>query len=274
MPQKPIALLGLPQDNNSSFMRGPALAPNRIRQAFVSESANLFSELGIELTQPDKWIDAKDVPLDGVEGKGAFDLIHQSVLSLLKEGHPIVSLGGDHSVSYPAITAHTQMHNELNVLHIDAHPDLYDNMQNNPLSHASPFSRLMESGKIARLVQVGIRTLNTHQKSQAEKFGVEIHQMRDMSGVRGIRFDGPVYLSVDLDAMDPAFVPGVSHHEPGGMSVREVLDIVQSFSGRLIGADVVELNPDRDFHDMTAMVAAKITKEIMARILIDGRTTS
>ena len=265
----PLALLGLPQDNNSSFLAGPARAPQCIRQAFLCESANLFSELGFDLTPSGVWIDAGDVALDGKAGQDAFELIHDRVSALLRRGHQLISLGGDHSVSYPAILAHAEVHDGLNILHLDAHPDLYDELDGNRFSHASPFARLMESGKIGRLVQVGIRTLNPHQREQAARFGVEIHEMRDLSGVAAITFEGPVYLSVDLDAMDPAFVPGISHHEPGGLSVREVLNIIHHFKGRLIGADVVELNPDRDLHDMTAMVAAKIVKELMGRLLRD-----
>ena len=81
--------------------------------------------------------------------------------------------------------------------------------------------------------------------------------------------DGPVYLSIDLDVLDPAFAPGVSHHEPGGMSVRDVLHIIQNFGGQLIGGDLVELNPERDLNGVTAMVAAKILREMMARCLAD-----
>ncbi|MEM9357761.1 MAG: agmatinase [Pseudomonadota bacterium] len=265
----PLAVLGLPQDNNSSFLIGPALAPARIRQAFFSPSANLFSELGFELTSPEVWIDAGDVDLDGMSGEDAFAAIHDRVAGLLSGGHRVISLGGDHSVSFPAIHAHASAIQKLSVLHIDAHPDLYEDMDGNRYSHASPFARLMENGTINRLVQVGIRTLTAHQREQAQKYNVEIHEMRDLSRVSDIAFDGAVYLSLDLDAMDPAFVPGVSHHEPGGLSVRDVLNIVHSFNGQLIGADLVELNPHRDLHDMTAMVAAKILKEMMGRILQD-----
>ncbi|MEM6495510.1 MAG: agmatinase [Pseudomonadota bacterium] len=269
MTDKPLAVLGLPQDNNSSFLIGPALAPARIRQAFFSPSANLFSELGFELTSPEVWINAGDVDLDGMSGEDAFTAIHDRVAGLLSGGHRVISLGGDHSVSFPVIHAHASAIQKLNVLHIDAHPDLYEDMDGNRYSHASPFARLMENGTINRLVQVGIRTLTAHQREQAQKYNVEIHEMRDLSRVSDIVFDGAVYLSLDLDAMDPAFVPGVSHHEPGGLSVRDVLNIVHSFNGQLIGADLVEFNPHRDLHDMTAMVAAKILKEMMGRILQD-----
>ena len=91
--------------------------------------------------------------------------------------------------------------------------------------------------------------------------------MRHGLKIGKLRFDGPVYLTLDLDALDPAFAPGVSHHEPGGLSTREVLTIIQEFSGRLVGADLVELNPDRDINGVSAMVAAKLAKEIMARLI-------
>jgi agmatinase len=264
-----IKLLGLPQDNNSTYLAGPEWAPNRIREGFHCESANPWTETGYDLSDNTLWQDAGDLPLQGKSGQEAHDMIHSAVSDLIAQGHRVLSLGGDHSVAFPVIAAHAQAYPGLNVLHIDAHPDLYDNMQNNPFSHASPFARLMETGAVKRLVQVGIRTLNGHQRAQAEKFGVEIHEMRDLSRVDQIIFDGPVYLSFDLDALDPAFAPGVSHYEPGGLSTRQVLDIVHHFKGKLVGADVVELNPHRDPGNITAMVAAKITKELMGRLIAD-----
>lgn len=261
-----IQLLGLPQDNNSSFMPGPSLAPKRIREALHSDSANMFTESGLDLGSPGIWEDAGDVPLTGLSGKTAHGKIYKRIVDLLASGHRILSLGGDHSISWPVIAAHATSHQGLNILHIDAHPDLYDNMLDNPYSHASPFARLMEIGKINRLVQVGIRTLNMHQREQAKRFDVEIHEMLDLSGVEAISFDGPVYCSIDMDALDPAFAPGVSHFEPGGLSTREVLRLIQSFKGQLIGADVVELNPHRDPYGMTAMVAAKLVKELISRL--------
>lgn len=268
-PDTPIQLLGLPQDNNSSYLTGPRLAPDRIREAFFSDSANSWTETGIDLSDETTWHDAGNLDLEGLNGEAAFQLIRSSIAALLEEGHQVLSLGGDHSVAYPAILAHAEAHQGLNILHIDAHPDLYDNMLDNPFSHASPFARLMESGQIARLVQVGIRTLNGHQREQAERFGVEIYEMRDLSKVDQITFDGPTYLSLDLDALDPAFAPGVSHYEPGGLSARAVLDIIQNVKGRFVGADLVELNPHRDPTNITAMVAAKLSKEIIGRMLLD-----
>lgn len=267
-----LALLGLPQDDNSTFLHGPRLAPPLIRKALFSPSANMFAETGTDLGADGLWQDAGDLPLSGLTRQDAHDVIQDGVAAILARGQAVISLGGDHSVSWPAVRAHAAQHPALTILHLDAHPDLYDNMEDNPFSHASPFARIMESGCVARLVQVGIRTLNDHQRAQVAHFGVECHEMRHGVDVADLTLDGPIYLSIDLDVLDPAFAPGVSHHEPGGMSVRDVLHIIQNFGGQLIGGDLVELNPERDLNGVTAMVAAKILREMMARCLADDAT--
>jgi agmatinase len=155
----------------------------------------------------------------------------------------------------------------LNVLHIDAHQDLYDEFEGNRLSHACPFARIMEEKLASRLVQVGIRTSTLHLSAQAKRFGVEVIEMKDWSDDIRFEFDGPVYISLDLDALDPAFVPGVSHHEPGGFSTREVLSIIRHLDADIVGADIVELNPVRDVNGVTAMTSAKFMKELLARMI-------
>lgn len=265
-----IRLLGIPHDCNSSFLKGTAEAPPLIREAITSDSANMFAESGHDLGESTLMDDAGDVDCTALEGAAAYEAIHARVASLLDGGDQVISLGGDHSIAYPVIMAHAERHGGLSILHFDAHPDLYEDFEGNPFSHASPFARLMESGLIARLVQVGIRTLNTHQREQAVRYNVEVHEMRDISGLPAIAFVGPVYVSIDLDALDPSYAPGVSHHEPGGLSTRQVLDLIQNVPGRVIGGDVVEYNPLRDINGVTAMVAAKLAKELAGRILSDA----
>jgi arginase family enzyme len=155
-------------------------------------------------------------------------------------------------------------HGAFDILHFDAHPDLYDELDGNRRSHASPFARIMEGGHARRLVQVGIRTLNRHCRDQATRFGVEIIEARHFSDTWRPRFDRPLYVSIDIDALDPAFAPGVSHHEPGGLTVRQLINILADLDTPIIGGDVVELNPARDINGMTAVVAAKLVKELAA----------
>ena len=263
---KPVRLIGLPTDCNSSFLRGPARAPSAIRAALFSEAGNPASESGAEIGREIILDDAGDLPL--IEGAGDDALIEQAVAQALGDGHAPLLLGGDHSVTYPILRAIAAAHGPVEILHFDAHPDLYDELDGNRRSHASPFARIMEEGLASRLVQVGIRTLNAHQREQAERFGVEIVAMRDFDVGKVPPMRGPTYVSIDLDGLDPAYAPGVSHHEPGGLSVRQLLDVLQRIEVPLVGADVVELNPDRDINGMTAAVAAKLVKELAALLAL------
>ena len=260
-----VALLGLPTDESSSFLRGPAMAPPRIREVLHNGSANLSSETGVDLNREPRFHDLGD--LDVGAGESTRSRIEEAVTDLLQRGIHVLALGGDHAVTYPLVRAYATQYGTLNLLHVDAHTDLYDTFEGNRYSHACPFARIMEEGLVTRLVQVGIRTLNPHQQAQVERFGVEVIEMKDWQPNLRFVFDGPVYLSLDLDALDPAFAPGVSHHEPGGFSTREVLSIIQHLDAPLVGADIVEFNPVRDPVGITAMVAAKFVKEIAAKML-------
>jgi len=264
--QDQLVLLGVCSDENSSFKSGCASAPPLIRKALHNGSANLCTENGIDLADQQLLNDIGDFNIEpGVE---SFMSIETIISKIQDQGGLPLTIGGDHAITYPIVKALAKHHQSITILHFDAHPDLYDQLDNNPLSHACPFARIMESSLASRLVQVGIRTMNPHQKSQQQKFAVESHEMAsfDLASFKP-ELCGPVYISFDLDALDPAFAPGVSHFEPGGLSVREVLKIIQSIEVPIIGADIVEYNPSHDINGMTAMVAAKLVKEIGGMIL-------
>lgn len=264
-----VALVGILSDANSSHKRGAAAAPEFIRRALHSGSANLCSELGVDLAENNCFIDVGDRQVDN--DPESFLAIEDEIIKITQRGALPLVLGGDHAITYPVLRAIKRANGPVNILHFDAHPDLYHDYEGNPYSHASPFARIMEEGLASRLVQIGIRTLNQGQRKQAERFGVEIHEMRnlDMNSVVP-DFDGPVYISCDIDALDPAFAPGVSHREPGGLSVRGILGFIQRVPNRIVGADIVEYNPFCDINDMTAMVAAKLLKEIAGRMLLNA----
>jgi arginase len=263
-----VALLGVPWDEGSSYLRGAAEGPAVIRQALLSPSSNLSTETGPDLVFGTHIVDAGDVRLPSGEPAAAAAAIARAATVELEKGSALLALGGDHAVTFPLVRAHAARHRGLSILHLDAHPDLYANFEGRWYSHASPFARVLEAGLATRIVQIGIRTSNDTQRSQARRYGVEQFPAGDWDGVAldGLRFDGPVYLSLDLDVMDPAFAPGVSHHEPGGLTVRDVLRIIQRVNGVLVGADIVELNPSRDLSGMTAMAAAKCLKELAVRL--------
>lgn len=261
-----VALIGVPWDAHSSFLRGPALAPRQIRAALHSGAMNLCAENGHDLGADARWHDLGDLAIPAGD-EAALAAITGTASAVLRRGGRLLALGGDHAVSFPLLRAYGEAHPGLTVLHLDAHPDLYDELDGDQLSHACPFARALEEGRIARLVQVGIRTLNPHQRAQARRFGVEVIEMRDWRPGMDLRLAAPLYLSLDLDALDPAFAPGVSHHEPGGFTTREVLGIIQSLPVPLVGADLVEFNPVRDPTGITAALAAKLVKEILAQML-------
>ncbi len=260
-----VVSIGIPLDTNSSFLKGAAFAPDKIRQAYHSDSANYWTESGIDLKDHTGWRDAGDIRLTGMPD--AFRSIEEVVHGHLFSGNKVLSLGGDHSITYPIIRAFAKKYQQLNILHLDAHGDLYDTFEGSKYSHACPFARIMEEKLAVRLVQAGIRTYNGHQRLQADRFGVESIEMKDWQDDISFTFKGPLYISLDLDALDPAFVPGVSHYEPGGFSTRQVLKIIQGLDADIVGADIVELNPERDVQGVTAMVAAKFMKELLAKMI-------
>ena len=128
------------------------------------------------------------------------------------------------------------------------------------------FSQGGHASLAKRLVQIGIRTMNGHQREQAEKFGVEVVEMRMLPAYERLKIRGPVYISFDVDVLDPACAPGISHREPGGMTTREAIAHLHAIEGEIVGADVVEYNPAQDISGMTAVLAAKMVKEILGRM--------
>ncbi|NNC36123.1 MAG: agmatinase, partial [Hyphomonadaceae bacterium] len=203
------------------------------------------------------------------ETKDDFEGIAEASRAAFENG-PAVFLGGDHFVTWPAVEGLVRARDEPpHLVHIDAHPDLYPNFEDNPHSHASPMARLVENDRIASLTQIGIRTINPVQQAQINKYGVKVITPSNLQNLRSVLPNGPTYLTIDLDGLDPAYAPGVSHHEPGGLSVRDVIKIIADLPGPLIGGDIVELNPERDLNDMTAAVALKLLKEMVSRIAAD-----
>ena len=257
-----IALIGIPFDDYSSFLKGPAKAPPLIIEAIESDSANYFTEDLMDLADHSDVCWLGNAPLQDY-----FD-IESIIAEILKGGAIPFSIGGDHSITYPILRAMSASYPSLSILHFDAHGDLYDSLGGNRHSHASPFARIMEEGLAQALTQVGIRTLNDHQQTQVSKFGVKVIDMRNWSPDIDLNLSGPVYLSFDMDVLDPAFAPGVSHHEPGGFTTREVLRMIQKLDLNIVGLDLVEYNPDRDLNGVTAMTAAKIIKELLAKLLL------
>ena len=282
--EKVVGLVGLPDDRNSSFMSGPHLAPPLIREAIASDSANPYAESG--LAAASAFLDLGDLP-----PTVSHEQIGESVKGVLDRGLRPLYLGGDHAISYPIIRGvvawrrdrardvlRSNFDPSFSVLHFDAHTDTYDSLYGNEFSHACPFARTLELEHAPGLVQVGIRTMTPAQREFAAHHGIAMltpgnwpESRKDLRTfleeqlppARQAPFVHNVYISVDMDALDPAFAPGVSHHEPGGLSTRQLLDVLAALPPwtRVIGADCVEYNPTRDLNGVTAMVAAKVRNQ-------------
>ncbi len=261
-----IHLIGLPTDCNSSFERGAAGGPDAIRAALFSDRGNLSCENGMEIGTDIPLADKGNLDLSDVDVAADDEIIRSSVSNTVKDGAIPLFLGGDHAVTFPVIQALAAHYGRINILHFDAHPDLYDDFEGNRRSHASPFARIMESGHAESLTQVGIRTLTKHCRDQANRFGVTIFPMTGFTAETVSQIAGPLYISIDLDGIDPSQAPGVAHPEPGGITVRELLTVLNRQNAQIVGADIVELNPARDINDITAILAAKLVRELSALI--------
>jgi agmatinase len=262
----PVALLGVPWDASSSFQRGAAAAPGKIREALRSPSSNSSNEYGDDLDAPGVLRDAGDVSV-GSDAAGARNAIENAVADVLQRGERPLVLGGDHSISYPVLRAFRRQP-PATIVHFDAHGDLYDEFEGDRYSHACPFARIMEEQLAGQLIQIGVRTLTAHQRAQVRKFNVQVFgpdRWRDALSVVGL-VRTPIYISLDIDVLEPMLAPGISHPEPGGLTVRDVLDVLGRTATPVIGADVVEYNPTCDVRDLTARVAAKFVKELVGRM--------
>jgi arginase len=259
-----VTLIGAPWDGSSSFQRGAAAGPARIRQALWSPSSNSWNERGEDLLAEGVLTDAGDIAV-GDEPAAARVAIENAVRGVLARGARPLVLGGDHSITYPILRACSAEGERPAIVHFDAHGDLYDSFEGDRYSHACPFARVMEEGLASRLTQVGVRTLTAHQRDQVARFGVEVFgpaRWREALPVVAA-IGGPLYVSLDLDVLEPMLAPGLSHPEPGGLTVRDVLEVLDAIEGRVVGADVVEYNPLNDVRDLTARVAAKFVKELV-----------
>lgn len=265
-----LVFVGLPDDEQSSYRRGCAQGPERIRNAYDGNCYNTATESGIELT-------SAVVDLGDWLPQSCWDLTAQSYYSgaqsLFRAGKIPFFAGGDHAVTIAIGQALDVLGEPIHIVQIDAHPDLYPELNGNPYSHACVAARLLELKHIASITQIGIRTMNSIQNQQAKRFSDRFHLVlaRDLPEqleyLPHLTEGAPVYLTIDLDGLDPAFAPGVSHPVPGGLSSRQVLNLIQRARWNLVGMDVVELNPEQDVNNQTAILAARLLHEGMGYVV-------
>jgi agmatinase len=277
------AIIGAPMDELTSDAPGTRFGPRAIRAAGCAAGPHLeagVDALGAELRVID-FGDAPILPADPVRSHVA---IQETVAAVLAAGAIPIVLGGDHSIAEPDIRACAEVHGPVGLVHFDTHTDTGREVFGVELSHGSPMYRLVEAGHVdpSRYVQIGLRGYWPGERELAwqRERGIVSHFMHDVRD-RGIRAvvadtvaavgDGPVFLSIDVDVLDPAFAPGTGTPEPGGMTSADLLLGCRTLASALdvVGADVVEVLPDRiGTLDITALVAERTVREILTGIAI------
>jgi agmatinase len=211
--------------------------------------------------------------------------VEDGVRELSSDGRPVVLLGGDHTVALPALRAMHAQHGPVAMVHFDAHLDTWDTYFDAPYTHGTPFRRAWDEGLLDpdHTMHVGIRgSLYSAQDLRDDAaMGFKIVHAREMDAygvdrviemVRERVGDAPVYVSIDIDVLDPGFAPGTGTPEAGGLSSRELLALVRGFEGtRIVGADVVEVSPPYDHAEVTAIAAANLVYEFCSLFALGRR---
>lgn len=268
----PLVFLGLADDTQSTYLSGCADAPRAIRSAYDGKCFNATTESGVDLEE--SVLDLGDRhPKESWEESAR---IYKALCEELIEAERIPFIaGGDHAVTIPVVEALEVLDQPVHVIQIDAHPDLYPDYDGNRFSHACTGARILEMDHVESLTQLGIRTMNAVQSQYVDRYPdrLVIHEASELAvelpELSHIPEEAYVYLTIDLDGLDPAFAPGVSHPVPGGLSSRQVLDLIQQGHWELVGMDVVEVNPTRDVNDQTAILAARLLHEGMGYVTIE-----
>lgn len=273
-----VAVLGVPFDGGVSFRPGARFGPSAIRQASRNLRPAFNPELNVAPFRVLQAVDAGDVPCNPFNIDEALQQIDETATGLISGGQKLVTLGGDHTIVLGTLRAVARQHGPVALIHFDAHLDTWDSYFGADRTHGTVFRRAFEEGLLLQdsSVHVGIRGplydatdlvddrgfgFSTIRATDFDRLGVDevVRRVRDRIG------NAPLYLSVDIDVLDPAFAPGTGTPEIGGFTSRELLAMLRGISGeRLVAADVVEVSPAYDHAEVTALAAATVAYEIMS----------
>ncbi len=250
-----IMLLGCPLDATSSFRGGTKFAPESIRKAsWTLETYSPYLKLDLEDIP---FRDAGDLELPHGDLEGSLEIIEGAVADIMERNEKPLLFGGEHLVSYPIMKAVKGSFPSVQVVHFDAHCDLREEYEGQRLSHATVMKLIRELG-VAGMFQIGVRS-GTRQEFE-ELLPVD----SPASLAQRLDSGAPVYVSFDLDVLDPSLAPGVTTPEPGGLMFREVMEYLNVLKGMdIVGADVVELAPDYDATFVSSVCASKVARELI-----------
>lgn len=262
-------VLGIPWDNSSSFRRGARKAPKEIRKATTGLLYNSFSETLVDLSRVWKLKDLGDIDVSNREFMDVYEEVSSTIRANYKKEALFLFLGGDHSITYQTVRALKDASGEdFGLIYFDAHPDLYEEYMANKYSHACVVRRLVEEEIVnpRDIIQIGIRAPTQDQINFAREKGIRIITAKDVynNPVVNVRMK-KAYLSFDMDVLDPAYAPGVGNPEPGGLSTRELVEIIHRFECEIVGFDIVELCPEYDYKGISSFAAAKIIREVLGK---------
>ncbi|MFQ5848635.1 MAG: agmatinase [Candidatus Methylomirabilales bacterium] len=265
-----VVLFGIPLDLTSSYRTGTRFGPQQIRAA--GEALEDYSMALDRDVRQVKVIDRGDLELAPGDLEGSLARIEAEATGAMEQGGNLVALGGEHLITFPLVKAALTRFPDLVVLQIDAHADMAERYGGNPLTHATVIRRVAECLGPGRLVQVGIRSATTEEvafaRGQTHFFPGPSAQMARVLKILAGR---PVYLTIDIDVVDPAFAPGVSTPEPGGWSSGELLQVLGQIANLdVVGMDLVEVCPPYDPAGITASLAAKVLREALVTFFYSG----
>ncbi len=278
-----VALLGIPFDGGVVYRPGARFGPRDVRQ-HSSLIRPYHPVLKVSPFNVLRVADVGDVDVNPVSIEDTHARVEQAVTAIVNAGAIPVCIGGDHSLSLAVLRAVARRHGPVGMVHVDSHQDMWDAYFGNRFFHGAPFRRALEEGLLEghRIVQVGIRgpVYSDSDFDFGRQHGVRVIRAEDVAreGIGGVREQlravgrGPVYLSFDIDGVDPAFAPGTGTPEVGGLTSREALEIVRALAGLpLVGADVVEVSPPYDHGNITALLAANLLFEIVSVLAVTRR---
>ena len=263
-----IVLLGVPFDGTACFRPGARFGPQGIR--FWSEVLETYSRPFNTDLGDMKLADAGDLPISSHDWAHASGKIQVAVKDILRKGAAPILLGGEHLITLPAVQACSSVYPGLMVLHLDAHMDLRDEYEGNKLSHATVMRRVMETVGPGSLMQYGIRSGTREEWAFSEEKNTLISDLGKLPEYAG---DRPVYLSIDLDVLDPSIMPETGSPEPGGMTFKELHEAVLCLRDlNIVAGDVVEYCPMPGWGGPSGAVAAKVVRELIFLVAENKRS--
>lgn len=284
-PRHDVAIVGVPFDSGVTFRPGARFGPGAIREASrLLKPYNPATDVApFERTQV---VDAGDVDCNPFNIEQALAEIESGIADLASDGRPVVVLGGDHTIALASLRALHREHGPMALVHFDAHLDTWGPYFDTPVTHGTPFRVAIEEGLLIkeRSAHVGIRgsLYSADDLRDDEELGFTIVHAREfqttqfleiLERVRARVGDAPLYISIDIDVLDPAHAPGTGTPESGGLTSRELLELIRGLRDtQLVGADVVEVSPAYDHASITAVAAANCAYELVS--IMSGHTAT